>query len=296
MGTRRQGDMTQDKPIYTEESMQRQLSRFFAYSSVKYDIDGLYVFGWESDKLLETRSGYIYEFEIKVSRADFKNDFKHKRNKHIVLNSHVSGEKYLPEFYTFYEANKHRFASLEAWESHCRKIGSNVIIENHKRPNYFYYAVPPDLIAVDEVPQYAGLVYVKDYAFDIIKKAPLLHKVKYTDDQLGLGEKFYYNMVSWRQKCNTAKEERDMYRDKLDAEIKAKGQEGAYSDMKRECENMTSLFEESQRELSELRKLRYGEMRDHRRIERAMAAEIRKHDPGFNYVKFEEELLNNEQQ
>jgi hypothetical protein len=36
-------------------------------------------------------------------------------------------------------------------------------------------------------------------------------------------------------------------------------------------------------------------MMDHRRIERAMAAEIRKHDPGFNYVKFEEELLNDEQ-
>lgn len=43
MGTRRQGDMTQDKPIYTEESMQRQLSRFFAYSSVKYGIDGLFL-------------------------------------------------------------------------------------------------------------------------------------------------------------------------------------------------------------------------------------------------------------
>lgn len=296
MGTRRQGDMTQDKPIYTEESMQRQLSRFFAYGSVKYDIDGLYVFGWESDKLLETRSGYIYEFEIKISRADFKNDFKHKRNKHIVLNSHVSGEKYLPEFYTFYEANKHRFASLEAWESHCRKIGSNVIIENHKRPNYFYFAVPPDLITADEVPQYAGLVYVKDYSFDIIKKAPLLHKEKYTDDQLGLGEKFYYNMVSWRQKCDTAREERDMYREKLDAEIKAKGQEGAYFDMKRQCEFNLELYQETLRELNELRKLRYGEMRDHRRIERAMASEIRKHDPGFNYVKFEEELLNDEQQ
>lgn len=276
--------------------MQRQLSRFFAYSSVKYDIDGLYVFGWESDKLLETRSGYIYEFEIKISRADFKNDFKHKRNKHIVLNSHVSGEKYLPEFYTFYEANKHRFASLEAWESHCRKIGSNVIIENHKRPNYFYYAVPPDLITADEVPQYAGLVYVKDYSFDIIKKAPLLHKEKYTDDQLGLGEKFYYNMVSWRQKCNMAKEEREMYREKLDAEIKAKGQEGAYFDLKRDYENMTSLYQESQRELGELRKFRYEESRVHRRVERAMAAEIRKHDPGFNYVKFEEELLNDKQQ
>lgn len=276
--------------------MQRMLSHFFAYSSVKYDIDGLYVFGWESDKLLETRSGYIYEFEIKISRADFKNDFKHKRNKHIVLNSPFTGEKYLPEFWDFYESNKRRFASVEAWEEYCKKYGRTCLIANHKKPNYFYYATPPDLVTADEVPQYAGLVYVKDYAFDIIKKAPLLHKEKYTDDQLGLGEKFYYNMVSWRQKCNTAKEERDMYREKLDAEIKAKGQEGAYFDMKRQCEFNLELYQETQHELSELQKLRYGEMRDHRRIERAMAAEIRKHDPGFNYVKFEEELLNDKQQ
>ena len=295
MGTR-QGNMTKDKPIYTEESMQRMLSHFFAYSSVKYDIDGLYVFGWESDKLLETRSGYIYEFEIKISRADFKNDFKHKRNKHIVLNSPFTGEKYLPEFWDFYESNKRRFASVEAWEGYCEKHGRTCLIANHKKPNYFYYAVPPDLVTADEVPQYAGLVYVKDYAFDIIKKAPLLHKEKYTDDQLGLGEKFYYNMVSWRQKCNRAREEGEKYKEKLDAEIKAKGQEGAYFDMKRQCEFNLELYQETLRELSELRKLRYGEMRDHRRIERAMAAEIRKHDPGFNYVKFEEELLNDKQQ
>ena len=165
-----------------------------------------------------------------------------------------------------------------------------------KVPNYFYYAVPPDLVTADEVPQYAGLVYVKDYAFDIIKKAPLLHKEKYTDDQLGLGEKFYYNMVSWRQKCNTAKEERDMYREKLDAEIKAKGQEGAYFDMKRQCEFNLELYQETLSELSELRKLRYGEIRDHRRIERALASEIKKYDPNFNYIKFEEELLNDKQQ
>ena len=35
--------MTQDKPKYTEESMQRRLSQSFAYSSVKYDIDGLFL-------------------------------------------------------------------------------------------------------------------------------------------------------------------------------------------------------------------------------------------------------------
>ena len=68
---------------FSEEFIQTALNDFFSYSSVKYNIDGLYVFDWESDKLLETKSGYIYEFEIKISKADFKNDFKHKKDKHI---------------------------------------------------------------------------------------------------------------------------------------------------------------------------------------------------------------------
>ena len=50
---------------FSEGFIQEALNGFFTYNSVKYNIDGLYIFDWESDKLLETRSGYIYEFEIK---------------------------------------------------------------------------------------------------------------------------------------------------------------------------------------------------------------------------------------
>ncbi len=64
-----------DKTL-TEQKIQRVLNKFMA--SPKYKVDGLFVFRWESDKLLWTKSGYIYEFEIKISRADYKNDFKHK--------------------------------------------------------------------------------------------------------------------------------------------------------------------------------------------------------------------------
>ena len=46
---------------FSEEFIQEALNHFFAINSVKYNIDGLYVFGWESDKLLETKSGYIYD-------------------------------------------------------------------------------------------------------------------------------------------------------------------------------------------------------------------------------------------
>ena len=70
---------------FSESFIQRVLNNFFAFNSVRYNINNLYVFDWESDKLLETKSGYIYEFEIKISRGDFKNDFKHKKDKHIIL-------------------------------------------------------------------------------------------------------------------------------------------------------------------------------------------------------------------
>ena len=94
---------------FSEGFIQDALNGFFAYNSVKYNIDGLYIFDWESDKLLETKSGYIYEFEIKISKADYKNDFKHKKDKHIILAGEEGyGDKYLPRYYEFLEENRKR--------------------------------------------------------------------------------------------------------------------------------------------------------------------------------------------
>ena len=45
-------------------------------------------------------------------------------------------------------------------------------------PN-FNYIVPKDLIKIEEVPEYAGLIYFsEDMSFEIIKKPRLLHKTK----------------------------------------------------------------------------------------------------------------------
>ena len=44
------------KMIYTEENIQFALNNFFTPNSVRYAIDGQYVFGWESDKLIMMRS------------------------------------------------------------------------------------------------------------------------------------------------------------------------------------------------------------------------------------------------
>jgi hypothetical protein len=52
--------------------------------------------------------------------------------------------------------------------------------------NRFYYVVPTDLIKVEEIPKYAGLLYFREGQYgighcDIVKNAPLIHKNKKAD-------------------------------------------------------------------------------------------------------------------
>ena len=158
---------------YTEESIRRVLNRWYL-SNPHYLTHNLYVFGWESDYLAQTRSGYWYEVEIKISLADFKNDFG--------------------------KAEKHRVLAYGY---------------NRPRPHYFSYCVPQSLVEKVEglVPSYAGLYAVDEYGQLILVKAPpKLHTEKYTDEQLKLAEKFYYNWVEEKRK-NT-------YHDQIVKELK----------------------------------------------------------------------------
>lgn len=134
-----------------------RLNRIYL-TNPKYVVNNLHVFIWESDFAACTRSGYWHEVEVKVSRADFFKDFK-KKEKHDILAGRTEG----------------------------------------LRPNYFAYAVPEGLIKPEEVPEYAGLIYIPEdnpYYFSSGKGTPQLHKVKITDEQLRLTEKFYYNYKS----------------------------------------------------------------------------------------------------
>jgi len=77
--------------------------------------------GWqECDLFVVLKSGFSIEYEIKLSRADFKADFR-KRGKHSRL------------------ANR----------SSCRL------------PTRFFYAMPEGLVSVEDIPDYAGLVYLR---------------------------------------------------------------------------------------------------------------------------------------
>ena len=103
----------------------------------------------ECDVISVSKSNYIYEYEIKISRQDFKKDFIKEKHTHI-----------LNEKFTYVRKGE------QLWRV-C---------------NYFNYVVPKDLISLDEVPEYAGLIYVnEDFTFEIIKKPKLLHKTGATE-------------------------------------------------------------------------------------------------------------------
>lgn len=99
--------------------------------------------GCESDALYISRSGHAHEFEVKVTRSDFRADFKKFR--------------------------------------HNRLLG---LVPYKNLPTTFTYVCPPDIIPVEEIPDYAGLAHIitkgRYYASDrdkvlslqIIKKAP----------------------------------------------------------------------------------------------------------------------------
>ena len=150
---------------HTEESIRRVLNLEYL-SNPRYLVHNLYVFGWESDYLAQTRAGYWYEVEIKISVADFKNDFT-KEAKHTTLR--------------------------------CYWLKG-------KRPHYFSYCVPKELVqkVLPLVPPYAGLLAVNEYGHLVyVKEPPRLHSEKYTDEELRLAEKFYYN---WQAECRKNRE------------------------------------------------------------------------------------------
>lgn len=273
---------------FTEEFIQNALNNFFAYNSVKYNIDGLYVFDWESDKILETRSGYIYEFEIKISKADFKNDFK-KRDKHIILEGEEKyGDKYLPRYYEILEQNKKRGEWDAEYFIQHNSDNKYYLVGCHKKPNYFYYAVPTDLIKVEDVPEYAGLIYVDENKKLIIKKqAPKLHKEKYSDDELKLSEKFYYNMESWKDKYKRVKKESERWKERFLDELDTNGKSMGYNEMKELMESYKKSYQDLKEQVDKSNSQLHKDLYHQNRMVSLLTRELIKKDPNFNIFEFE---------
>lgn len=261
---------------FTEEYIQKKLDGFFADSTKKYVIENLYVFSWESDKLIETRSGLIYEFEIKISKSDFKNDFN-KKNKHVILEGK---ETHIPTFDGLEPKYKERY-------------DKNYLVSHFKKPNYFYYAVPEGMIDKEDVPDYAGLIYVipddGEFKFNylkLVKMAPKLHDTKYTDDDLNLGEKFYYNMLSWKDKFRQERE-KQLLAEGSDQKMTYAELLDKYNKAKKEINGYKTIINQ----LDEQKKLHFENELNDREIIRAYRNKVNDFDKDFNCFEFENKVL-----
>ena len=149
---------------WTEWLAQNALYVWLDRRGQRYIVPNCSIYGWEPDLISITKKGFVSEYEIKVTRADFRNDFKRKLNKHHLLKKRFGG----------------KYSTI---------------------PNYFYYVVPLNLITEAEVPEYAGLIYLENNCVNqwIIKKAPRLHShpiKQYLIDYINRGLGFRY----WRSR------------------------------------------------------------------------------------------------
>lgn len=199
----------------TEKLIQKALLRFF--DSHIYKFTNTYFFKNESDFLSFLSSGFCYECEVKISRSDFKADFK--KEKHTIhksneignnlflrkttdyLSTNLSWEfcKEFPELIISKEYLRNERVNGEYRQvsiiSYSAKISSGIEFcsnDNKLLPNKFFYVVPTGLISKEEVPDYAGLIYVDELGrCTKIKDGKFLHKDKL--DPKKLFTKMYYS-------------------------------------------------------------------------------------------------------
>lgn len=170
----------------TAKDITKSLYKYYQDTN-KYCIQNMYLFDHpigEEDFIVVKNNGYINTYEIKISRSDFKADFNKKERHQILENGWFTSDKkqFKPgedsKWYDYYEP------------------GEQI---PRKRPNKFFYVCPENLIKKEEVPKYAGLIYVKEDGSMIkIKEPPFLHK-EIIDMSSVICNKFYYSYLELKK-------------------------------------------------------------------------------------------------
>ena len=197
-----------------ERKIQKALWNLF-HSHV-YKFTNVFFFNNESDWLSFLQSGFCYEVEIKISRSDFKADFK--KEKHVVHKCNEANSK------TFLRKVRENRIYNPSWElcslypelieskeivgrRYSRGLEQEVSIEltaitsteiqfvpkqEKMLPNKFFYAVPKGLISIHEVPDYAGLIYIdENMQTTKVKDGKFLHREKINPQKVF--NKMYYS-------------------------------------------------------------------------------------------------------
>ena len=84
--------------------------------------------------------------------------------------------------------------------------------------------------------------------------AKWLHKTKYSDEELNLSEKFYYNMVNYREKMLKTTEANKLLKENMNKELALKGQEYTYAELKEKFDHLNSWTSDNKKLISRLEK------------------------------------------
>lgn len=163
----------------TAKFIQERVERLFA--NHEYILRNAYIFDWECDLFSVTKTGTVYETEIKVSRSDFRADFE--KRKHRLFENYKRGVYQIKDE----KETTERWGAdlnMELWHGpahayvgypHCRVRW--VDSDKFFIPNRFYFATPPGLLKGLELPPYAGLIECGHDGWPVIvKSAPFMHK------------------------------------------------------------------------------------------------------------------------
>lgn len=136
---------------------------------------------WECDVFELTKAGFFREYEIKLTRSDFHAD-----------------------------ARKGQVTFGGSWPATTKTIlhkHSQLAARHVKGPSRFYFVCPIDLIKLEEVPEWAGLITVKpcewrQLSLVTVKEAPQLHRCKADPAMQQYAEKvsYYRFILQWLRK------------------------------------------------------------------------------------------------
>lgn len=146
---------------------------------------------WECDMFSVTRAGFMVEHEIKLSVSDFRADAMNKYRNHFDRATKTHSKQ-----------TKHQILAGDPRHTPLRG------------PARFLFVVPHGLVTLDQVPEFAGLIYVTDngprhnYSFLTVRNAPKLHSDKCDPKIMAdIGKSAYWRF--WTHTCGSPRGLRD---------------------------------------------------------------------------------------
>lgn len=162
----------------TEREIQRRLYLAYIEPMKRYDfaLPNCYIkHDNECDVIAIRKSGFYDEFEIKISRSDFLADAR--KTVYVPNPEYIQSDKRTDEHRRIMQRTRD-WGTLDFFMSSIKRPKSEALTNGHLS-NFFWYVAPQGLIALSELPSYAGLIEIlPSGARKLIKSAPKLHNKK----------------------------------------------------------------------------------------------------------------------